>query len=100
VELLSGAWTPDVIWYLREGERCFTELEHDLRGVSAKMLTARLRKLEREGVVVRLKKATSPPTVWYALTPIGQELVQALGTVVDIGYRLKQMRENGYRVDR
>jgi DNA-binding HxlR family transcriptional regulator len=95
VELLSGAWTPDVIWYLRDGERCFTELEHDLRGVSAKMLTNRLRKLEREGVVERAKKATSPPTVWYALTPLGQELVQALTVVVDIGHRLKQTRENG-----
>lgn len=89
VKLLSGAWTPDVIWYLRAGERCFTELQHDLQGVSAKVLTACLRKLEREGVVVRLPKPTSPPTVWYALTPLGQELVQALGVVVDIGHRLK-----------
>lgn len=84
-----------MIWYLRDGERCFTELEHDLHGVSAKMLTTRLRKLERDGVVVRVKKATSPPTVWYALTPLGQELVQALAVVVDIGHRLKQTRENG-----
>lgn len=92
VQLLSGAWTPDVIWYLRDGERCFTELEHDLQGVSAKVLTARLRKLEREGVLVRVKKASSPPTVWYALTPLGQELVQALTVVTDIGHRLKQAR--------
>jgi DNA-binding HxlR family transcriptional regulator len=62
VDLLSGAWTADVIWYLREGERCFTELRHDLRGVSAKVLTSRLRRLERDGVVVRAKKDTSPPT--------------------------------------
>ena len=65
VKLLSGAWTPDVIWYLREGERCFTELQHDVQGVSAKMLTSCLRKLEREGVVLRTSKATSPPTTWY-----------------------------------
>lgn len=90
--LLSGAWTAEVIWYLREGERCFTELEHDLRGVSAKMLTARLRKFEREGVVERVKKATSPPTVWYGLTPLGRELVDALSAVVEIGQRLKQAR--------
>lgn len=95
VELLAGAWTPDVIWYLRGGERCFTELQHDLRGVSAKMLTSRLRKLERDGVVVRLKKPTSPPTVWYALSALGQELVQALALVVDIGYRLERSRERG-----
>src|SRR5512133_2977435 len=87
--LLAGAWTADVIWYLREGERCFTELQFDLQGISAKMLTTRLRKLEREGVVQRLTKATNPPTVWYALTPAGQELGGALASVVEIAQRLK-----------
>ena len=49
VRLIVGAWTADVIWYLREGKRCFTELQTDLKGVSAKMLTNRLRKLKRDG---------------------------------------------------
>ena len=84
-----GAWTAHVIWYLREGERCFTELQHDIAGVSAKMLTNRLRKLEHEGVIERLTRPTSPPTVWYSLTPVGQELCGALTNVVDIAQRLK-----------
>src|SRR5262245_54181320 len=82
MRLLAGAWTADVIWYLREGERCFTELRADVRGISAKMLTARLRRLEREGIVERRPKPTSPPTMWYALTPGGQELCGALTGVV------------------
>ena len=94
MKLLSGAWTPDVIWYLRAGERCFTELEHDLKGISARMLTARLRKLERDGVVTRAVKSTSPPTVWYALTPLGGELVKALTVVVEIGHRLKHHQDS------
>jgi DNA-binding HxlR family transcriptional regulator len=89
MKLIAGAWTADVIWYLREGERCFTELQHDLRGISAKVLTARLRKLERDGVVARIGRATSPPTVWYDLTPLGRELCDALFVVVGIGERLK-----------
>jgi len=88
--LLAGAWAVDVIWYLREGERCFTELQYDLQGVSAKMLTARLRSLEREGVVERITKSTNPPTVWYALTAAGQELGGALKNVVEIAQRLKR----------
>ncbi len=97
MNLLAGAWTADVIWYLREGERCFTELQHDLRGVSAKVLTTRLRKLEREGVIERISRRTSPPTVWYALTPLGQELFAALSLVIDIGQRLKQSRQAGFQ---
>src|SRR5215472_14005733 len=78
----SGAWTADVIWYLREDERCFSELRSDLKGVSAKMLTTRLRRLEREGIVERRRKPTSPPTIWYALTPAGQDLCGALTNLV------------------
>jgi len=93
--LLAGAWTADVIWYLQEGERCFTELQHDIKGVSAKMLTARLRKLERGGVVHRLTRLTTPPTVWYALTPEGHELCGVLTNVVEIAQRLKRAQAAG-----
>jgi DNA-binding HxlR family transcriptional regulator len=90
MRLLAGAWTAHVIWYLREGARCFTELQTDMRGISAKMLTNCLRKLEREGVIERFTRATSPPTVWYSLTPVGQELGGALKHVVEIAQRLQR----------
>ena len=92
MKLLGSAWTVDVIWYLREGERCFTELQTDLSGVSAKVLTSRLRKLELEGVLERVTRSTSPPTVWYTLTPLGQDLCRALVDVVEIGQRLRRAR--------
>lgn len=58
MRVLGGAWTAHVIWYLREGERCFTELQLDIGKVSAKMLTNCLRRLEREGIILRLTRAT------------------------------------------
>jgi DNA-binding HxlR family transcriptional regulator len=92
MKLIGSAWTADVIWYLREGERCFTELQTDLNGVSAKVLTTRLRTLQREGVLERVTRSTSPPTVWYTLTPLGQELRRALVEVVEIAQRLRGER--------
>ena len=89
MRILAGAWTADVIWYLREGKRCFTELQADLSGVSAKVLTTRLRKLEKDGVIVRVSRPTSPPTVWYELTPAGLELSVALTNFVEIAYRTR-----------
>ena len=68
--MLGSAWTAHVLWYLREGERCFTELQIDIAGISAKVLASRLRKLEWEGIIERSTKPTSPPTVWYSLTPV------------------------------
>lgn len=92
LKLVSGAWTGKVIWYLREGERCFTELRHDLKGVSAKVLTERLKKMEGDGVLRRFTRATSPPTVWYELTQEGRELLEVLEKMVDVGRRLKARR--------
>ena len=92
--LLGGAWTADVIWFLREGERCFTELRADLKGVSAKVLAACLRKLEREGIVERRTKPTSPPTTWYALSPVGQDLCVALANIVEVAQRLKRIPQS------
>lgn len=92
MRLLTGAWTAHVLWFLREGERCFSELQTDLTGVSAKMLTNRLRELERYGVIERSIRTTSPPTVWYSLTPVGQELCGAVTNMVNIGQRLKRPR--------
>jgi DNA-binding HxlR family transcriptional regulator len=89
MRLLGGAWTAHIIWYLSEGERCFTELQTDIGRVSAKMLTNRLRQLEREGIVERSTRLTSPPTVWYSLTPVGQELSVALTNVINTTQRLK-----------
>ena len=43
--------------------------------ISQRMLTLRLRALERDGFVARVEHATIPPRVDYALTPLGQGLV-------------------------
>jgi DNA-binding HxlR family transcriptional regulator len=91
MHVLAGAWTTHVIWYLCEGERCFTELQLDIGIVSAKMLANCLRKLEREGIIARSTKPTSPPTVWYSLTAVGQELCAALINVVNVAQRLKRI---------
>ena len=87
--VLGGAWTPNVVWYLSGGPRRFSELRSDIPGVSAKVLTQRLRTLEAKGVVHRAVKPTSPPSVEYSLTDLGQELVPAIEAIVAVGHKLK-----------
>ena len=89
--LLGGAWTPNVIWYLRGGARRFSELRTDIPAVSAKVLSARLRVLERQGVVTRTVVPTSPPSVEYELTALGNELGPAIDAIVSVGERLKRL---------
>lgn len=87
--LLGGAWTPNIVWYLSGGPRRFGELRADIAAVSAKMLSARLRGLESKGVITRTVMPTSPPSVEYALTPLGTELVPVIKAIVAVGHRLK-----------
>lgn len=91
MSVLGGAWTPNIVWYLSNEPRRFSELKGDLAGISAKVLTARLRQLEANGIVHREVMPTSPPTVEYRLTELGRELKPAIESIVSVGHRLKQL---------
>ncbi len=89
MEIIGGVWTPGIIWHLSHSARSFSELKSDLKGVSAKVLSARLKKLAADGVLKRTVKPTSPPTVEYSLTDLGSELKPAIEAIVSVGRRLK-----------
>ena len=92
MKLLGGAWTPNVIWYLSEAPRRFSELRSDIPRISAKVLSARLREMEEKGVITRAVMPTSPPSTEYALTPLGRELLPAIEAIAHIGAKLKNPR--------
>ncbi len=87
---LRGAWTPNVIWLLSGGPRRFSELRKDITAISAKVLSTRLRELEELGVIHREVMSTSPPSVEYSLSDLGQELTPAIAAIVNVGQRLKK----------
>jgi len=94
---LGGAWTPNILWYLREGPRRFNELRRDIDGVSGKVLSQRLRRLQSDGIVTRTVMPTSPPTVDYELTDFGREILPAVDAIVDVGHRIKARRRRERR---
>ena len=89
MSLLGGTWTPNVIWSLSGGPRRFGELRRDISGISPKMLAARLKALEEKGVITRAVAPTSPPSVEYALSELGEELIPVINTIVRVGTRLR-----------
>ena len=93
MKFIRGTWTPHVIWYLKAAPRRFSELKGDIKGVSAKVLSTRLKELEEAGVVSREVMDTSPPTVEYALTELGHELQPAIAAIVNVGHKLKLKRQ-------
>jgi DNA-binding HxlR family transcriptional regulator len=95
--IIGGAWTPNMLWYLREGPRRFSELKSDVSGVGAKVLTSRLRRLEKDSVVSRKVMPTSPPTVEYQLTTFGLRLIPAIEAIVEVGHQIKKSRAGAVR---
>ena len=71
---IGGKWSIGIIVAAAAGPIRFTELERSIEGISRRMLTLNLRKLERDGLLVRTVYPTVPPKVEYTLTPIAREL--------------------------
>lgn len=93
MRLLGGVWTANIVWRLSGEPRRFSELRMDIPKISAKVLTARLRALEENGVITRTVVASSPPSVEYALTDLGRELLPVIETIVNVGKRLVRMQQ-------
>lgn len=88
MSLLGGVWTPEIIWNLSEGPRRFSELRRATPAISAKVLSARLKELEQRGVLTRAVLPTTPPSVEYGLTTLGEELIPAIRAIVEVGSKL------------
>ncbi|RKH13135.1 transcriptional regulator [Corallococcus sp. CA047B] len=93
MKLLGGAWTANLVWRLSGEPRRFSELRSDIPRISAKVLSARLRALEKNGVLTRHVVASSPPSVEYALTEMGRELIPVIEAIVQVGMKLQHRVE-------
>jgi DNA-binding HxlR family transcriptional regulator len=79
LERVADKWTLLVIDALEPGTATrFTRLRERIDGVSQKMLTKTLRRLERDGLVARRVYPEVPPRVDYHLTALGASLGEAL----------------------
>lgn len=81
LETIADKWSVVVIYALSKETMRYSELQKLIGGVSQKMLTQTLRKLERDGLVERYVHPVVPPKVEYSLTPLGKTLTELLQAV-------------------
>ncbi|MGB0670345.1 MAG: winged helix-turn-helix transcriptional regulator [Rhodospirillales bacterium] len=74
LDRLADKWALLIFDRLDAGPRRFNQLRREVDGVSQKVLSQTLKKLERDGLVAREVFATVPVTVEYSLTPLGRNL--------------------------
>jgi DNA-binding HxlR family transcriptional regulator len=74
VALLERRWQLAVLYAAHTGATRFGEFAEVVQGISPRMLSERLRELERAGLLERTVLPTSPPSVEYRLTRKGLRL--------------------------
>jgi DNA-binding HxlR family transcriptional regulator len=80
---VAGKWSIGILIAAAHGPLRFTEIERAVSGISRRVLTLNLRRLERDGLLVRTVYPTVPPRVEYGLTPMARELYASLTGLVD-----------------
>ena len=70
--MLEGRWKLVILFHLFGGKTLrFSDLERAIPGISQKMLTQQLRRLEQDRIVARIVHPAVPPKVEYHLTELG-----------------------------
>ena len=98
MRVLSGRWPTLLLYYLKDGGRRFSELQHDNPTISHRILTHELRKLERAGIVVRTARAGSPLHVKYELSKAGRALVPLIDALGAWWLHTSRSTANGIQV--
>lgn len=76
LDRLADKWALLILDRIQSSPVRFNQLRRDIKGISQKVLSQTLKKLERDGLLSRSVFATVPVTVEYALTDLGQSLIQ------------------------
>lgn len=81
-ELAGRKWTAAILLALARGAERFSELHASIDGISDRLLAARLRELESQGLVTRTVVPSTPVQIRYGLTGSGAELIAILQPLV------------------
>jgi DNA-binding HxlR family transcriptional regulator len=96
LDRVGDRWSLLLVDALLDGPRRFSDLEEAINGIAPNILSDRLRRLEREGIVVSAAYSHRPPRMEYALTADGAELAGALRLLADWGARRGNVGSEGH----
>jgi DNA-binding HxlR family transcriptional regulator len=81
LDRIADKWAVLILDHLQDGPVRFNQLRRTIKGISQKVLSQTLKKLERDGLISRSVFATVPVTVEYALTPLGRTLTDTVAAL-------------------
>jgi DNA-binding HxlR family transcriptional regulator len=78
LDRIGDKWMVLTLGLIRNRPRRFNALRRDIEGVTQKMLSQTLKRMERDGLITRTVLPTMPVSVEYAITPLGRTLAGVL----------------------
>ena len=101
VDIVFSRWTTPILWSLHtHGRQRFVELERRITAITPKVLTQRLRQLERDGLVIRTYHPEVPPRVEYEISDLGRSLGPLFASLADWSPNLEQVERARAEYDR
>jgi DNA-binding HxlR family transcriptional regulator len=95
VEFAGRKWNGAILLAGIRGARRFSEYRDHIEGISDRLLAARLRELEAEGLIERHVRATTPVSITYTPSSRGLQLIELLQPLTDWG-----MQQDAARAER
>ena len=83
-DVVGCKWSVSVLQSIGEGVLRPGALERHIAGISTKVLSERLRKLERYGLLAKKVYAELPPRTEYSLTPDGRKLLRIITQINEL----------------
>ena len=84
LDIVFSRWTTPILWTLHAyGRQRFVVLQRNIGTITPKVLTQRLRQMERDGLVLRTYHPEVPPRVEYEITDLGSSLAPLFAHLAD-----------------
>ncbi|MEA5429568.1 winged helix-turn-helix transcriptional regulator [Arcicella lustrica] len=87
---IGGKWKLMIIISIARGNHRFTELQRQVKGISARVLSSELKDLELNGFIIRKVTAGYPVTIEYELLPYSQTLEEVVGAMTRWGMQHRE----------
>lgn len=93
VQLVGSKWKLLILRDLLSGTKRYNELKRSLPEISQKVLTATLKSMVEDGIVIRTAYPEVPPRVEYSLSELGESMRPMIGVMEQWGQKYKEIIE-------
>ena len=88
--VIGGKWKLMIIIAMARGNNRFSELQRQVNGISARVLSSELKELEMNGFIVKKVSVGYPVMIEYQLLPYSQTLEEVVGAMTKWGIQHRE----------